>query len=252
MKLKTDDAGHVVVSEGKPVYLHDDGKEVVFDYDATLATISRLNGEAKQHRTAKEAAESKLAAFADIADPAEALKALSTVKNLDAKKLVDAGEVEKIRAETAKAIEEKYAPVLKERDTLKGDLTRERRSNIFAHSKTLAEKLILPPAAAEKLFGEQLKEVDGKMVWHDQNGQPIYSRTNPGTLADLEEGAGLVLDGYPYRDNILKGTGNRGDGKDASNKNGNNGAKTMTRAQFDALDPAIKATRMREGFALTD
>lgn len=27
MKLKLDDQGHVVVQDGKPVYVHDDGKE---------------------------------------------------------------------------------------------------------------------------------------------------------------------------------------------------------------------------------
>jgi hypothetical protein len=42
MKLKLDDKGQVVVQDGKPVYVADDGKEIVFDYPATLQTISRL------------------------------------------------------------------------------------------------------------------------------------------------------------------------------------------------------------------
>ncbi len=58
MKLKLDENGHVVVSDGKPVYVHDDGKEVAFDAVGTVATISRLNGEAKSHRERAEAAES--------------------------------------------------------------------------------------------------------------------------------------------------------------------------------------------------
>ncbi len=68
MKLKLDEAGHVVVVDGKPVYVHEDGKEVAFDALSTVATITRLNGEAKTHREGKEAAETKLKAFEGIAD----------------------------------------------------------------------------------------------------------------------------------------------------------------------------------------
>src|SRR6476659_2841735 len=106
MKLKLDDAGHAVVVEGKPVYVHDDGKEAPFDATGTVATIGRLNGEAKAHRERAEAAEASLKSFAGITDPAKALAALTTVSNLDAKKLVDAGEVEKVKAEVIKAVEE--------------------------------------------------------------------------------------------------------------------------------------------------
>ena len=50
MKLKLDENGHVVVSDGKPVYVHDDGKEIPFDAPAAMQKISGLNAEAKQHR----------------------------------------------------------------------------------------------------------------------------------------------------------------------------------------------------------
>jgi uncharacterized protein with von Willebrand factor type A (vWA) domain len=42
MKLKLDEAGHVVVSDGKPVYLADDGKEIVFDYGSEPAGMKIL------------------------------------------------------------------------------------------------------------------------------------------------------------------------------------------------------------------
>ena len=57
MKLLLDDKGNVVVRDEKPVYVAEDGKEIAFDYPATLATISRLNGEAKGHRERAETAE---------------------------------------------------------------------------------------------------------------------------------------------------------------------------------------------------
>ena len=55
MKLKVDEKGNAVVVDGKPVYVHDDGKEIPFDALSTIATIGRLNAEAKGHREAKEA-----------------------------------------------------------------------------------------------------------------------------------------------------------------------------------------------------
>jgi len=105
MKLKLDENGHVVVQDGKPVYVQDDGKEVAFDAAGTVQTISRLNGEAKSHRERAEAAEGRLDAFKGIEDPAAAVKALETVKNLDDKKLVDAGEVEKVKSEVSKGFQ---------------------------------------------------------------------------------------------------------------------------------------------------
>src|ERR1043165_2791335 len=98
MKLKFDEKGGVVVQDGKPVYVHDDGKEVAFDAPATVATIGRLNSEAKTHRERWEAAEAKLVAFGDL-DPEQAKKAVSTARNLDDKKLVDAGQVEQVKNE---------------------------------------------------------------------------------------------------------------------------------------------------------
>src|SRR5674476_814050 len=98
MKLKLDDAGAVVLADGKPVYVHDDGKELPFDA-ATVATIARLNAEAKGHREGKERAETALKAFEGLEDPVAARKALETVKNFKDKQLVDAGEVERVKAE---------------------------------------------------------------------------------------------------------------------------------------------------------
>ena len=76
MKLKLDDKGAAIIQDGKPVYVHDDGKEVAFDAPAMADTIKRLNYEAMQHREAKESLEGKLKLFEGIEDPAKALKAL--------------------------------------------------------------------------------------------------------------------------------------------------------------------------------
>ena len=49
--------------------------------------------------------------YEGIDDPAAARKAMTTVRGLTDKQLVDAGEVERVKAEAIRAIEEKYAPV---------------------------------------------------------------------------------------------------------------------------------------------
>ena len=82
MKLKLDANGNVVVENGMPVYIHDDGKEIPFDAVAAMTKITSLNGEAKTHREAKEAAEANLAKFSGITDPAKALEALKSGKRV--------------------------------------------------------------------------------------------------------------------------------------------------------------------------
>ncbi len=251
MRLKLDDAGHVVVSDGKPVYVGDDGKDIAFDAPATIATISRLNGEAKGHREAKEAAEAKLKGFEGIDDPVAARKALETVKNLDDKRLVDAGEVEKVKAEAIKAVEEKYKPVVAENESLKGALHGEKIGGSFARSKFISEKIAVPADIVEARFGKNFKLEDGKVVAYDAAGNKLYSKASPGEPAGFDEALELLVDGYAYKDQILKGTGGSGSGK-TPGQGGNNGAKTMTREAFDKLDAGDRMKVMREGTTLVD
>jgi len=252
MKLKLDADGHAVVQDGKPVYVHDDGKEVAFDAPATVATITRLNSEAKGHREAKEAAEKALKAFEGITDPAAAIKALSTVKNLDDKKLVDAGEVETVKNEAIKAVRAEFDPIVKERDQLKSDLYNEKIGGSFARSKFIAEKIAIPADLMQARFGQQFEVRDGKIVAKDASGNPIYSRAKPGELADFDEALEIAVDAYPQKDHILKGTGSSGSGARGSNGGAGNGAKTMSRNQFDSLSLEDRAAKMKEGFTLTD
>lgn len=245
MKLKLDEAGHVVVKDGNPVYVHDDGKELPLDAKSTLATISRLNGEAKSHREGKESAEEKLKAFDGI-DPAAATRALETVGKLKDKQLMDAGEVDKVRGEAKKAfdeqlrgIEEKFAPIVKERDTLKASLVSEKVGGSFARSKMIAEKLAIPADMVQARFGENFKLEGESVIAYDKAGNKIFSRAKPGEVAEFDEALEILIDAYPYRDNILKGSGAHGGG--ASGGAGGSGKRTFTRAQFDAMDPVARA-----------
>lgn len=250
MKLKLDENGHVVVADGKPVYVQDDGKEVAFDAPGTVQTISRLNGEAKSHRERAEAAEAAVKSFEGIKDPKEALKALETIKNLDAKKLVDAGEVDKVRAEAIKAVEEKYAPIVKERDELSGKLIAEKVGGSFARSKFIAEKMGIPADMVEARFGSNFKLEGDNVIAYDKSGNKIFSASNPGEPAGFDEALGILVEHYPYKDQILKGTGASGSG--SSGGNGGTGGKTISRAQFESLSASEQSAQAKSGVTITD
>jgi hypothetical protein len=250
MKLKLDDAGHVVVQDGKPVYMTDDGKEVAFDAPGTAATISRLNAEAKGHRERAETAEKSLKAFEGIEDPKAAIAALTTIKNLDDKKLIDAGEVEKVKAETIKALEAQYAPTVKKAQDLEAALYAEKIGGSFARSKFIADKIAIPPDMMEAKFGSAFKIEDGKVAAYDHTGKAIYSKSRPGELADFDEALEVLVDTYPHRDGVLKGNNNGGAGSRGGTSPG--GSKTIGRAAFESLDPAAKMKAISEGVKLTD
>lgn len=253
MKLKLDANGNVVLQDGKPVYVHDDGKEVAFDAPATVQTISRINGEARSHRERAESAEARLKPFEGIEDPAAAIKALATVKNLDDKKLVDAGEVEKVKQEAIKAVRAEYEPVVKERDGLQSALYGEKIGGAFARSPFLngdTSKVVIPPDMMQSMFGSRFKVEDGRTVAYDGQGQKIFSRARPGELADFDEALETMVDQYPHKAQILKGSGATGGGAQGGAQ-GAGGKATITRAQLEAIPPAGRGAALK-GATLVD
>jgi len=239
------------IQDGKPLY-KDGEKSVAFDAPGTVATIARINAEAKGNRERAQIAETSLKTFEGITDPAAAIAALGTVKNLDDKKLVDAGEVERVKAEAIKAVEEKYKPILEELDGLQGQLRQEKIGGSFARSKFIADKLAVPAHMVEKTFGDQFSIEDGKVIAKDSNGNQIYSKSKPGEIADFDEAMEIIVESSPYRDNIMKGLQQNGGGSKPGNGGGAGGQKTMTRAEYDAMPVGDRQTKMSDGFTLTE
>lgn len=223
MKLKLDAQGHVVVQDGKPIYVTDDGQEVAFDAVETTAAIKRLNGGAKGHRERAEAAEKALKAFEGI-DPEAAAKALDTVTKLDQKKLIDAGEVDKVRAEITKNWESRLSEAEKAKQALEQQLHNELIGGNFARSKVIAEKLAIPADLVQAAFGSAFKVENGRVVAYDKNGQAIYSKANPSEPAGFDEALLSLVDAYPNKEHILKGSGASGSGAGSSSA----GKPTMT------------------------
>jgi len=254
MKLKTVEVNGVTyaeVQDGKPVFVGDDGKDIAFDAPGTAATITRLNGEAKGHRERAEKAEASLKAFEGITDPAAAKKAMETVGNLDAKKLIDAGEVDKVKAEITKSFQAQLDAAEAKAAKLEGDLYGEKIGGAFARSKFAEEKIAVPRHMLQKTYGDAFKIEDGKVVAYDGHGNKIFSRAKPGELADFDEALELLVSADPYKDHILKGQTGAGGGAGQGDA-GKGGGKTITRAAFTALAPAEQMAKAREGVTVTD
>lgn len=243
MKLKLDEAGHVVVQDGKPVYVHDDGKEVAFDAAATVATIARITDESKGFKTRAQTAEGKLDAFAGIEDPKAAKDALAKVANWGDKELVEAGKVEEIKAAVIKAKDEEYKPVVAERDALKGELHGEKIGGAFARSKFISDKIAVPSDIVQARFGSNFKLEDGKVIAYDTSGNKLFSRAKPGEPADFEEALELLVDGYAHKDSILKGTGGSGTGKQPGQGGGTGGADFSKLSPVERINAARAAGR---------
>ena len=269
MKLKLTPEGFAFVTDGKPVFVHDDGKEIAFDALGTAATITRLNGEAKNHRERAEALDAKFKPFEGMEDADAYRKAFDLAKNIDEGKLLSAGKVEEIKLAAKKAAEEQVAAANRthadelsrtktELEKITGSLYSEKIGGAFARSKFFADektpaafKFAIPPDMVQARFGSAFKIEDGKTVAYDQSGNKIFSRARPGDIADFDEALETLVDQYPYKAQILRGTGASGGGAGQSSQNAG-GKRSITRAQFDTMDQSARMAHAKSGDAITD
>jgi hypothetical protein len=198
----------------KAFYVEQDGKYRL-DVEGGFKTHDEINGltsALNKERDARSKMEKTLKKFEGIENPEDAVKALETIKNLDEKKLIDAGEVEKVKAEVAKAMQTKIDELQNAVAEKEQILTKELIGGRFARSKFISDKLAIPQDLVEHRFGSSFKIEEGKVVAYDQHGNKLYSKDRPGELADFDEALSLLVDQYPYKDSILKGSSATGAG----------------------------------------
>lgn len=268
MKIKISDDGNVALSnEGFPVFVYEDGKEVVVDPNTLFAKIKELNEESKTHRLKAKELQIKLDAFGDTsAEDIEAfLDEVDKMGGIDTVKAAMSGEgkpdVAKIKKEMEEAytahrakLEEVYNNKLAEKEKL----LQEKDSHIYKlevsnrfKSSPLMEKLVLPPDLAEAAFGQAFKIEEGKVVGY-LNGTKIYSREKAGELADFDEAFAQIIEAYPGKDRILKGSGASGSGASGNNGSGTFGKQTISRAEFSQLPPAQQSKLAISGVQITE
>jgi len=259
MKLKLDESGKVVLSEdGHPVYVNTEGVDIPFDAVKAMGKISSLNEECKTHREAKEAAEAKLVGFEGIENVEAAIKALETVKNIDAKTLVDAGEMETLKRSMAegyekneKKLKDLYDSQILEKD--KAILTKDATifdlmvTSQFAKSPFFSGEspsTLLPFDIAADTFGKNFKvETNGdgelKVIGY-LDGSKILSSdpTIMGDPAPFEEAMSVIIDKYPMKQRIMRDI--PGSGPDAKGNTGvSTDGKTILRSDKDAFSQNI-------------
>lgn len=231
------DGDHLALdANGNPIMVLSDGTERVVQGD----TISRLNGEAKQHRERAEAAEAALANFKDL-DPAAARDALDKISKLDSKALIDAGEVDRVRNE----ISQQFSAQITEKE---GALSQaqERINRLlvereFGRSEFIANKIAVPREMFEATFGRNFKVENDKVVPYGADGNPIYSLKRAGEYADVDEAFEILVERYQHKDQILKapdvsGTGGGGGG------GARGGGRTIRRSEFETMPPHQQAS----------
>lgn len=254
MKLRTkeiDGVTYAEVQDGKPVYEDEGGQTIAFDAPGTRDTIKRLNGEAKAHREAKEAAETLAKQF-DGLDAKAARDALDKLSKLDAKKLVEAGDMDAAIQTALKPVQDQLAAALAEKETLTSSLNKAVIGSSFGQSKFASEKLT--PAGVDlvrTLYADRIKVEDGRPIGYDQNGQKLYSKSRPGELADFDEIVETFVETYPYKEHILKGAGASGGGAKPGN-GGATGSKTISRSEFEGLSQADRAAKIKDGVKVVD
>lgn len=230
--------GETVVTEGgNPVYEYDDGKEIAVDWPRAMETIAAANKEAKTHREAREAAEKKLQEFSVYVgedgkplDPAEVRKAVDTHKLLSEKKLLEAGEVQKLKDEAERAVTQRYVSQVEERDKKIADLTKaiedKEKGWAFTTSKFVTEKITYPPPHALQVFGHAFKPENGKLVGY-YNGELIMSRKTIGQPAEFDEAMEFIVEKDPFKERYLVNDAGGGAGTQTSASRPNKNAAEL-------------------------
>jgi hypothetical protein len=234
MELLFDSEGHVVTKDGKPVYKYADGKEIPFDAKEATVHIASLKEEAKGHRLEAKQANEKLKLFGDL-DPEKAKEAITTVANLDAKKLVDAGKIDAVKQQMAEDFEANRKQMIENFEQEKSELSSERdKANNHLFNMMVEGEFYKSPLfngkdstttmtadVAYALFRDNFSvDTEGEQprIVAKLDGEEILSRERPGKPATFHEALDKIWEKYPNRTRYEEshngggGSGNDGDG----------------------------------------
>ena len=258
MQIKLDENNNAVLDNGKPVYLKDDGSEIAVDVGQLFQTIGAKNTDAKKLREKLEATEAKMKTYLSLGDAAELAELAELGRSVQGKSMIDAGKVEELKAQYneqyRQQYEAQYAPIKEKADRLEKQIVAEKINNSFANSKFIKDNIAVPVDMMKDTFGRYFKvEENGQIVGYGNDNQPIFSKNieNIGNLATFDEALKYIVDGYAYKESILRGSGNSGSGATGSAV-GVTGSKTISRAQFASMSPSEQMSKMTNGYTLLD
>lgn len=271
LTLKLDpETQQAVIQDGKPVYILTDGdksEDFVADVPSMYLNTLKLKGESKQHRDRLKTTTDELTTFKTLFDGVEDIaeyktnadRALETIKNLDDKKLIDAGKVDEVKAELKAAHDKNLAAAQKKfekqledmtgqlgsKDGLIRKLTIGQRFATDPHFSGAEPKTNVQPVMAESYWGHLFKvdekktTPDGKPLvigHHPVTGDEILS-TRPdtvGEIADFSEAISVIIENSPLRDAIMN-SGPPGSGATGGAGGGGGGSDELKqlKAKYD-------------------
>ena len=232
---KLDDKGAIVLVDGNPVYVNKDGKEQTVQSD----TISRLNDENQTNRKRYETAETKLDKFKDI-DPEKYRENIELLSKIDQKKLIDAGEVDKVKAEIGAQYDVQIGELKQDGASKDAKIDGMILDAAFGASKFIADRVSVPPSMFRGEFGKHFKVEDGKVAAYGADGNRLRSVKHIGESASFDEACEIFVEGYAGKDNIMKPIDASGSGSGGGGGGRGNGA-TIRVAEFDKMSPAQQA-----------
>jgi hypothetical protein len=224
MKLKIVD-GKVILEDGHPVYIYEDGTESPFDAKTTLAGLKTKNkaleDEKERHfKTAKKAKED-LKPFKDI-DPEKYKEAMKKFSLIDDSKLVDEQGVEALKKSMRAIFDEEKATDKKSYKSSMDEASKENKDlrsviydlaikNKFATDKHFSgEKplTIYPAEDAAKIFGAnfetKIKDGELEIIAKHNDGKPILSKKNHGDPAEFGEAITQLVATHAKSNAILR------------------------------------------------
>jgi hypothetical protein len=218
MKLKLDEDGHVVVKDDKPVY-EIDGKDTPFDASAARAKIKEQAGDLDDLQKTSSAQagdlEKEVKKWRALGNITEVRKAVKTVAGLGEQDIDAAqmpGEIENLRAERD-ALQEQLSDSTDQLKAKDSEIRGLSIGNQFANSKWIRENMIdafaTNPSALEKIYGDNFKRENGKVIPYDSDGKPILTvdpDTNQARTATFDEAMSVLSDSSFRKPSGAKGS----------------------------------------------
>lgn len=233
---KKDADGKLVADEnGNPIFIQANGTEGTIDGN----TISRLNREAQTNREKAEDLEKKLKVFEGL-DPVQAREAFDKLSKIDQKKLIDSGEIEKVKDEIGKGFTIQLAAKDEENKGLRNELNNMKIGSVFSSSQFIKDRIAIPIDMFRPAFEKYFKISEtGDVHAVDDNGARLYSEKRIGEFATTEEALEQLVNKYAHKETILKANNNSGSG---GGNGGNRGTgSTVSRADMDKMNPVQRA-----------
>ena len=125
--------------------------------------------------------------------------------------------------------------------------TRQAREQVEGKYKgTLQRAAVAEALGGHEFIARDIVEsfIGARLVWE---GDDLLFKSDDGRLMPIKDGVAGIAKTRPE---LLKPTGSGGAGVRQGNAGGNAGAKTMTRAEFEALDPSEKMASSKAGVSI--